>query len=190
MTNQQFIDDKTLVMGIVRQEQAALAELYDRYASVLYAIAFKILESVQDAEEVVLDVFCQVWQTAKRDNLSQKQVDAWLFRLTRRQALERLQRLSRPEAKKVKTFPRERIHLQQRTSIDAPQEDIVIRSRRDRAIAALQQIPEAHRQILELSYYQGLTHAEIAAQMGLPVETIKTQVRQGLIELHRLLDSP
>jgi RNA polymerase sigma factor (sigma-70 family) len=178
MTISKPIDDTLLLIKIARQEQTALSNLYDRYASVLYALAFKILESVQEAEEVVLEVFCQVWQTAGSYNDNSGRVDTWLFTMTRDRSLEKL--------KTLVPIPQTRTSSSE-LSTSQPNAETVIQERRDRTLRALQQLSQEQRQILELAYYQGLTHLEIALQLGKPVETIKTQIRLGLSKLHKLL---
>ncbi|MCA1992351.1 MAG: hypothetical protein LDL41_09955, partial [Coleofasciculus sp. S288] len=95
MTTQQSIDESLLVERITKHDQSALSELYDRYARVLYAVVFKILGSVEEAEEIVLDVFSQVWRTAERYDAAKGRVDAWLFTLARSRALDRLRALQR-----------------------------------------------------------------------------------------------
>jgi RNA polymerase sigma-70 factor (ECF subfamily) len=187
MTTQHPIDDTALVARIAQQEQTALAKLYDRYARILYAVAFKILESVEEAEKVVLDVFCQVWQTAGNYEASRGKVDAWLFLLTRTQALARLRTVAhRSPSATVLGNP---APFQLRSLMANPPEEAPIQERRDRALEALRQLPEEQRQALELAYYQGLTYVEIAAKMGESVDTIKTGIRLGLLELHKTLGS-
>jgi RNA polymerase sigma factor (sigma-70 family) len=187
MTTLQPTDDTLLLEKIARQEQAALAKLYDRYARVLYALAFKILESVEDTEEVVLDVFCQVWRTASSYNASRGKVDAWLFMLTRSRAIDKLRTLSRRNQNT--TVSVDAVPLQLQAATPEPQEEAIIQERRDRVSAALRQLSSEQRQALELAYYQGLTHVEIAAQLGKPTGTIKTRIRLGLVKLHKILGS-
>jgi RNA polymerase sigma-70 factor (ECF subfamily) len=187
MTTLQPPDDTLLLEKIARQEQAALAKLYDRYARVLYALAFKILESVEETEEVVLDVFCQVWRTAGSYNASRGKVDAWLFMLTRSRAIDRLRTLA--SRNQNATVSVDAVPLQLQAATPEPQEEAIILERRDRVSAALRQLPEEQRQALELAYYQGLTHVEIAAKMGKPTGTIKTRIRLGLVKLHKILGS-
>jgi RNA polymerase sigma-70 factor (ECF subfamily) len=180
-------DDTLLLEKISRQEQAALAKFYDRYAHVLYAFAFKILESVEETEEVVLDVFCQVWRTAGSYNASRGKVDAWLFMLTRSRAIDKLRTLTRRNQNT--TVSVDAVPLQLQAVTKEPQEEAIIQERRDLVLAAMRQLPEEQREALELAYYQGLTHVEIAAQMSKPVGTIKTRIRLGLVKLHKVLDS-
>lgn len=83
-------NEEILLLGrIGQQDQAALSELYDRYARILLGLAYKVLGSLEEAEEVVLDVFNQVWRIAPRYDASRGRVDVWLFMLTRSRALDR-----------------------------------------------------------------------------------------------------
>jgi RNA polymerase sigma-70 factor (ECF subfamily) len=175
-------DEIALLAQIAQQDQAALAQLYDRYAQVMYAIAFKILGTPEEAEEVVLDVFHQVWRTADHYNAKRGRVDTWLFLLTRSRALDRLRALERiaRAAASIKA-------AHQYPSITNPEEDILISERRARLLAALSQIPPAQRQVLEMAYYKGLTHVEIAQQTGERLGTVKTRLRLGLSKLREIL---
>jgi RNA polymerase sigma-70 factor, ECF subfamily len=144
-----------------------------------------ILKSVEEAEEVVLDVFCQVWRTAESYNASRGRVDSWLFMLTRTRALDKLRVLAR--RKSNQTVSLDAIAIQPKTSALEPQEEAIIQERRERILAALSKLPDEQRQVLELAYYQGLTHVEIAAQLDKPIGTIKTRIRLGLMKLHQFL---
>ncbi|WP_339376954.1 sigma-70 family RNA polymerase sigma factor [Chroococcidiopsis sp. TS-821] len=175
-------EEAALLAKIAQQDQTALAKLYDRYAQVLYAVAFKIVGTVEEAEEVVLDVFHQVWKTAQRYDVKRGRVDTWLFMLTRSRSLDRLRALERiaQAAALTKTLPTQPL------TID-PEEDVLIGERRARVLAALSQIPPAQRQVLEMAYYKGLTHVEIAAQTGERLGTVKTRIRLGLSKLRQIL---
>lgn len=186
MTTEPSLDDISLLERIAQQDQTALSELYDRYARVLYALAFKILESVEEAEEVVLDVFSQVWRTAKRYDAKRGRADAWLFMLTRSRSLDRLralQRLTRAVTVSVDAV------VVQSPSCSNPEEDLLISERRTYVLAALTKLPPEQRQVLELAYYKGLTHVEIANQTGKSLGTIKTRIRLGLSKLRKALGS-
>lgn len=184
MTTQQTIDESPLLERIAQLDQTALSELYDRYARVLYAVAFKILGSVEEAEEVVLDVFSQVWRTAARYNSTRGRVDTWLFMLTRSRALDRLralQRLTRAVTVSVDNAMMESL------SLCNPEEDLLISERRAQVLAALAQLPQEQKQVLELAYYKGMTHVEIAAHTGKSLGTVKTRIRLGLSKLRDAL---
>ncbi|MEB3179778.1 MAG: sigma-70 family RNA polymerase sigma factor [Nostocaceae cyanobacterium] len=186
MTQVRNLDEPSLLAKIAQQDQAALAQLYDRYARVMYALAFKMLGTVEEAEEVVLDVFHQVWRTAGRYDAKKARVDTWLFMQVRSRSLDRLR-------------ARERMTRVTDATVDAaksltdslspnPEEEVLIKERRATVIAALQQLPKEQRYVLELVYYKGLTHKEIAAETGIALGTIKTRIRLGLTKLRSVLN--
>jgi RNA polymerase sigma-70 factor (ECF subfamily) len=185
MTAKPSIDEIALVARIAQQDQTALATLYDRYASVLYGVAFKILGTVEETEEVVLDVFQQVWWTAARYDPKKARVDTWLFMQIRSRSLDKLrckQRISRTQQVFLDAV---------NTEVQAPVgnlvEDVIVLERRTLVIAAIEQLPPEQQQVIELAYFKGLTHREIAVQTGVALGTIKTRIRLGLSKLRGVL---
>ena len=174
-------NEADLLIRIAQHDQAALSALYDRYARILYAVAFRSLRSVEESEEVVLDVFAQVWRTAARYDVSKGRVDSWLFMMTRSRVLDRLRILQR--AAKVTLVSENAAEIQTTAPGVDPIENVLISERRDRVLAALSQLPAEQRQVIELAYYKGLTQSEIAAQTNLSLGTVKTRVRLGLTKL-------
>jgi RNA polymerase sigma-70 factor, ECF subfamily len=178
-------EDALLLARIAQHDQAALSALYDRYARIVYAIAFRSLESVEESEEVVLDVFSQVWRTAARYDVKKARVDTWLFMMTRSRVLDRLRRLQR--STKVTAASEQEAQIQiNKPSVD-PINNLLLSERRDQVLMALKLLPEEQRQVIELAYYKGLTHSEIAAQTGLSLGTVKTRIRLGLNKLKAAL---
>ena len=186
MRNKEAIEDVQLIHQIAEQDQTALSQLYDLYARLVYAVVFKILGSVEEAEEVVLDVFAQVWRSAQRYDRKKGRVDSWLLMMARSRALDRLR--SRQRQKKVVDASTQVVHTESGTSVAIPEENLLIQERRDQVMAALTQIPVAQRQVIELAYYQGLTQKEIAAHIGVSLGTVKTRVRLGLNKLRGILE--
>lgn len=187
MTEVRNLDETSLLAKIAQQDQAALAALYDRYARVLYALAFKMLGTVEEAEEVVLDVFHQVWRTAPRYDAKKARVDAWLFMQARSRALDRLRARERMTRVTDATTDAAKSLAATYPSTN-PEEEVLIKERRATVIAALQQLPKEQRYVLELAYYKGLTHKEIAAETGIALGTIKTRIRLGLTKLRGVLN--
>lgn len=186
--NQPPGDDTVLLQKIVQQEQAALSQLYGRYARVLYAMALKILNSVDEAEEVVLDVFAQVWKTAHSYDPHRAQVDAWLFMLTRSRALDRL-RKRRQQAQTIQRATVEKAVTTRLRSLElTPEEQLLIWERQELITEALNQLPDAQKEALELAYYKGLTYKEIAAHTNTSLGTVKTRLRLALSKLRRILN--
>jgi RNA polymerase sigma factor (sigma-70 family) len=179
-----LIDDAVLIHRIAQQDAAALSQLYDRYARVVHAVAFKSLGSVEECEEVVIDVFSQVWRTADRYDASKARVDTWIFMMARSRVLDRLRRYQRTT--KVADASVEVAVQSPQCSVD-PVEDAIITERRAQVLTALKQLPPEQCQVIELAYYSGLSHREIAEQTGLSLGTVKTRIRLGLNKLQGAL---
>ncbi|MBE9163779.1 MULTISPECIES: sigma-70 family RNA polymerase sigma factor [Microcoleaceae] len=184
MTGQKPRDESLLLVQIARKDQTALAQLYDRYGRQSYALAYKILGSVEEAEEVVLDVFSQIWQKAATYDPSRSRADTWLFMLTRSRSLDRLRVLQRTVRAAEACLEDAKIPS---SSLPEPMEDAIIEERRERVKAALEKLPAEQRIAIELAYYQGLTCAAIATKIGIPTGTIKTRIRLGLSKLRQAL---
>jgi RNA polymerase sigma factor (sigma-70 family) len=179
-------DEVQLVARIAEQDQVALSRLYDRYARVIYAVAYKSLGSIEECEEVVLDVFAQVWRSSDRYDPKRARVDTWLFMMARSRVLDSLRGRQRRDKVTDAVIsldpPTSQVH-------PGPNEHVEIVERRSIVVAALEGIPPEQRLVLELSYYQGLSHGEIAAQTGLALGTVKTRIRLGLEKLRVALQA-
>jgi len=161
---------------MARRDQSALAELYDRHARPVYSLALRIVRDQGDAEDVVQEVFSQAWRQADRYDPARGNAAAWLLTLTRSRAIDRLRgRQARPWQAAEGPL-----------SIDLPDgnlgPDLLAASAEmaGRVKSALQAIPLVERLALELAYFEGHTHTEIAERLELPLGTVKTRIRQGL----------
>ena len=166
---------------IAQQNQTALSQLYDRYAQIIYSIAYRSLGSVEESEEVLMDVFAQVWRTADRYDQAKARVDTWLFMIARSRIFDRLR--SGQRRGKVTDA------LMAFDVVDQvlENEDVEISERRELVATAMGKLPIEQRQVLELSYYGGLSHREISDQTGLALGTVKTRIRLGLDKLRSSL---
>ncbi len=173
-----------LIQQITQREENALSILYDCYASILYNLAFRILGVREEAEEVILDVFVQVWQNPQKYQPERGSVDAWLFLLTRSRSLDRLR--TRQRQTKAVHASTCQLYSAPESSL-TPEESLYIAERRERVSDALEQLPMEQRQALELAYFQGLTYSEIGAATGKTLGTVKTRLRLGLSKLRSLL---
>ena len=178
--------DHSAVARMAAGDQTALGEFYDRHGRAVYSLAFRILRDQRDAEEVVQDVFAQAWRESARYNMRRGSVMAWLMTLTRSRAVDRLRgRRSRPE-NALAADPRAEIT----DAAALADEQLAWSVRADLVRAALDALPVLQRVAIELAFYEGLTHAEIAARLEEPLGTVKTRIRQGLLKLReRLADS-
>jgi RNA polymerase sigma-70 factor, ECF subfamily len=181
------IEDASLLTRIAQRDQSALSALYDRYARIIYGLAFKSLRSVEESEELVIDVFAQVWRIAGRYDVQKGRADTWLFTLARSRILDRLRKIRSHKAST--TVSMDALEIQPKADDVDLFEDVFVKERRSRVIAAMQTIPEEQRLVLELAYYQGLTQSQIAAQTGATLGTVKTRTRLGLSKLKSALGS-
>ncbi len=183
-TTQQLLEEAFLLVRISQQDQAALSKLYDRYARIIYAFAFKSLGNIEESEEVVIDMFAQVWRTAHSYDPAKSRVDTWLFMIARSRILDRLRKLQRSTKKQTAS---KEAYLQSPNASPDPIEDVVISERRSVVLAALEQLNPKNRQVLELAYYKGLSHQQIAEAMNLPLGTVKSCIRLSLNKLRTAL---
>jgi RNA polymerase sigma-70 factor, ECF subfamily len=167
--------DLATVTAMKSGDQSALAELYDRYSSVVYAVALRVLGDAAAAEDILQEVFLQLWRNPAAFDAARGSLGAWLAVITRNRAIDSLRR-RKPE-----------------TDI----EDVVVSvvpdlaSEADRSRAAqkvrgaLGAMPAPQRTALEMAYFEGMSHTEIAEKTGEPLGTIKTRIRSGLIALRK-----
>ncbi|MGY2726461.1 sigma-70 family RNA polymerase sigma factor [Thermostichus sp. OS-CIW-26] len=186
--------DWELMEALKAGQPAALAALYDRYAGLVYGLAFKILGHVAEAEDLTQEVFVELWRkvgcdprTPSRWRERRGSLSSFLCILTRSRAIDRLRSQGSHQLllKRWQTLlSAVRVDgTESHSKIPLPFEQVSIEERRQAVQAALGQLPESQRQILELLYYQGLSQADIARQLGIPLGTVKTRSRQALCKL-------
>jgi RNA polymerase sigma-70 factor (ECF subfamily) len=163
----------TLLRRLAEGEHEALGEVYDLYAGLVNALALRILRDTADAEDVVQEVFVQVWRQATRFDPSRGTPEAWLCTMARTRALDRLRR---------RTSRREDSSDQSPPGSVAPKTEEALAVQK-----ALQGLSPEQRQALELAYYEGLTQSEIATRLGEPLGTVKTRIRTAMIRLRESL---
>jgi RNA polymerase sigma-70 factor (ECF subfamily) len=179
--------DRQLVRAVASGSAEALGRLYDRHAGVVYALARRILTRLEDAEEVVQDVFAQVWRDAGRYDAARATVAGWVVMLTRTRAIDRLRaRKSRPD----QNLPVDTATAPPATDPARNPEQVAISAEDARGVRqALEVLPEAQRSLVDLAYFEGLTHMEIAERTGVPLGTVKTRLRMAMAAMRDALPS-
>lgn len=171
-----------LVQRAALGERDALTDLYDQASAFVYSLAFRILGDESGAEDVVIDVFTHAWRMASTFEPSRGSASAWLLTLTRSRAIDALRARRRNRA-------REPLEAASEVPSDAPgPEDLNVAAERQRFVAsALESLGNEQREAIELAYFSGLSHSEIAARLEQPLGTVKTRIRLGMIKLRELL---
>ena len=169
-------DLETALAGAAAGDQAAFAALYDELAPAVFGIVRRVLRDPTQAEEVTQEVFVEIWRQATRFDPVRANVRTWAIMIARRRAVDRVrseQAHRDRHAKAVEVDP-----------APAGPEDLAVETEeRVRARQALAALPAVQRQALELAFYEGLTHVEIADRLDVALGTVKTRIRDGLIRL-------
>lgn len=175
--------DAALVERVARGDADALSELYDRFVSMLLALARRILGSQAEAEDVVQEVFVQVWHQAGRYQSSRSSVSTWLVLITRSRSIDRLR------TRQVVERTAETAHQQnpRRHTSSEGSRNVLNRERGARIVAELEKLPPEQREVLELAFFSGLTQSEISAQTATPLGTVKTRTLLAMRKLRQAL---
>jgi RNA polymerase sigma-70 factor (ECF subfamily) len=171
--------DIALLGRVIARDGRAIGELYDRHSRLLYGLILRILRNRSEAEEVLQEVFVQVWTRADTYNVELGAPVAWLVRIARNRAIDQI-RSNSVRARTVGATPLP-------PPVETPEARAVM-SEQQRAIArALDTLPLEQRELIEHAYFQGLTQSELAERFHLPLGTVKTRVRTGMMTLRREL---
>ncbi len=177
-------DDESLLRRIQRRDETALEELYDRQSTAVYSLALRIVGDRAAAEDVLSDVFWRVWRRAETFDPRRGSPTAWLLTITRRRALDELRMGARRERREgspdaVGEVPQERA--------PSPEDEALAGEVQEHVREALSALPPEQRGPIELAYFEGLTHVEIADRLQEPLGTIKTRIRTGMQRLRERL---
>ena len=177
--------DRRLVSEVAAGSADALGRLYDRHAPTAFGLARRIVTQPEVAEEVVQDVFAQIWRVAARYAQDRASVAGWIVMLTRTRAIDH-QRARRARTDLGQGVPPESMPALSSGARD-PEQTAVTTEEATLVRAALETLPDAQRSLVDLAYYEGLTHSEIAERTGVPLGTVKTRLRTAMLSLRASL---
>lgn len=180
-------DERKLMKRIKARDAKALEELYDTYNSLLYGLVITIVKKREEAEDVLQEVFLKIWEKAHTFDESRGNVYSWIVTLTRNKAIDRIRSKGFKTQQKASTSISEPEFILEGDKYD-PLETTIYSNRAELVKKALDQIPENQREVIEIAYYKGMTQSEIADHLNLPLGTVKTRTRQGLIKLKDILE--
>ena len=174
-------DDVKLLKAIAARNEAALAQLYDRYRTILFGLLMRILNNREEAEDVLQEVFLQVWRKAGDFDENRGRPFTWLVTLGRSRGIDRLRTLAARD-RVTEAGAREAVEEFSDAATDAFKSE-----QRGLVSKALAQLPDEQKRLLMLAYFDGLTQSEIATHLGAPLGTVKTRMRTGLMSLREQL---
>jgi len=177
--------DLWLFERIQARDQAALADLYDRHARLLFSVALRILRDRGEAEDVLQDVFVRVWDRVDSYDSALGTPLAWLVRVTRNRAIDRVRaRAARPA---LADEGASSVVLLEPSRDPDPEAQASLSEAGRALVSALSRLPDEQRILIERAFYGGLTHTELAAAFNLPLGTVKTRIRTGVQALRAAL---
>ena len=180
------LDDLELVERLGGRDALAFEALYDRYVRLAFAVALRVLPDRERAEEIVQDVYVKLWRQPGLYDSRRGAFRPWLLRVVHHRAIDELRQANRrraqtaddPEGRILETLP---------DAGPAPEELAESSVERARVLEALDTLSHSQREAIEMAFFEGLTHAEIAERLGEPLGTVKTRVRLGMRRLRELL---
>lgn len=179
--------DPKLLARVVKGDHQAFSQLYDQSSTLLYSLALRILGNRDEAVDLLQEVYLEVWRKIARYDIGRGTPIAWLITLTRSRAIDRL-RARGARARRQSGEPLDGLATSQVADRHpGPGEAHEDQELRNLIRGALASLPEAQQQAIELAFYEGLSHKEIAEQLSEPLGTVKTRIKLGMTKLRELL---
>jgi RNA polymerase sigma-70 factor (ECF subfamily) len=186
MKSDRQTDDLDLIRQVERKNPHALGQLYDRYGRLVYSIALQAISDSAIAQEITQDVFLRIWNKADTYQPAQGKLITWISRIARNRAIDiyRQQR-NKPQAHPI-GWAEPDLETVQATEDVEHEVEIAIRQQAIRQLVA--RLPEDQKQAIGLAFFRGMSHQEISELLNLPLGTVKTRIRLGLLKLRQSMD--
>jgi RNA polymerase sigma-70 factor (ECF subfamily) len=169
-----------LMRRIATHDREALSQFYDHVARPLYGIAWQMLGNAEEAEEVIQDVFVQIWTKAEKFDEAKGEAFHWALTITRNRCIDQLRARQRRVRVIVDVYSDEDV---EKAAVVEPTDQHLSEQEVAAIRSALHTLPVDQRQAIEMAFFQGLTHLEIASSLGEPLGTVKARIRRGMLRL-------
>jgi RNA polymerase sigma-70 factor (ECF subfamily) len=180
--------DRALLRRIVAKEPQALGELYDHYNRLLFGLLLSILKKRTEAEDLLQEVFTQIWEKADQFDAASGSAYTWICTITRNKAIDRLRsKVYKEQKKQSSSLDDDDVHVTLYSSENNPLEDTILNERAKLVKQAMEQLSDKQREVIEVAYFEGKTQSEISEEFDVPLGTIKTRMRDAMIKLRTLL---
>jgi RNA polymerase sigma-70 factor (ECF subfamily) len=171
-----------LIRQIAKRDRDAFSRFYECFSSLVFTLAVRMLKVRSDAEDLLQEVFVQVWRQVENYSEERGSPEAWIMNIARSRAIDRIRSIRRMEKSFILTDDPARAESSANVESSAAESEVRLAMN-----SALATLPEAQRKLLELAYFDGLTQTEIAARLGEPLGTVKTRMRAGIQRLREML---
>jgi RNA polymerase sigma-70 factor (ECF subfamily) len=179
-------EDLRLFERIVKRDELALSALYDKYSTLLFTVLVRIVRTEAEAEDLLQELFLRIWKKAGMFAASKGSVYTWIVTMARRKAIDRLR--SKEHANRTSTIDEEEFYHIPDETLEASPIEVAMNGEYEQLMrSGLALLSEDQRRIIELSYFDGFTQQQISEQLNVPLGTVKTRMRQGIITLRDYL---
>ena len=183
--------DLLLFQRIVARDTEALADLYDRHSTLLFGLILRILRDRAEAEEILQEVFVRVWTRAELYDPRLGGPTSWLVRVARNCAIDRIRKRRIRDAANLAAAREPAAEpAMVGNHIQTPETVVLDDERHGKVIDALSRLPAEQRRLIEAAFFEGYTHSELAKRFGMPLGTVKTRIRTGMIAMRQRLEQP
>ncbi len=171
-----------LIQQVAKQDRDAFSQLYDRFSTLVFTLAMRMLKARSDAEDLLQEVFVQVWRQAQNYSAERGSPEAWIINIARSRAIDKIRSIRRMQKSFVLTDDPARAESPENVESSAAESETRLTMN-----SALANLPDPQRKVLELAYFDGLTQNEIAGRLAEPLGTVKTRMRSGIQKLREIL---
>jgi RNA polymerase sigma-70 factor (ECF subfamily) len=171
-----------LIHQVAKQDRDAFSQLYDRFSTLVFTLAMRMLKARSDAEDLLQEVFVQVWRQAENYSAERGSPEAWIINIARSRAIDKIRSIRRMQKSFVLTDDPARAESSENVESSAAESETRLTMN-----SALANLPDMQRKVLELAYFDGLTQSEIADRLAEPLGTVKTRMRSGIQKLREIL---
>lgn len=180
--------DRDLMMRIKARDKAALSELYDCYHKLLFGLILSILKKREEAEDILQEAFTSIWEKADQFDTERGSVYTWIVSLTRNLSIDRLRsKVYKEQEKQSVSLDNEDVYHPLFSQEHNPMQGTILKERAKRLHEALAQISDKQREMLQVAYFNGLSQSEISKKFDIPLGTVKTRMRDGMLKLREIL---
>lgn len=179
-------DEVDLIKRIKNRDEQALELFYDKYNKLIFSLVLSIVKRREEAEDVLQELFTKIWEKAHTYNENQGSVYSWVVTMSRNKAIDRI-RSRRYKSEQKESTNSESPYEDFEADVQNPLEQTILNERAGYVKEALNSIPKEQRQVIMVAYFQGMTQSEISVELDLPLGTVKSRMRDGMMKLKNIL---